>query len=209
MKFGLNFGLLGSGGGTPPLIQGDYIWYTYDPDDGYLTLDNGTRVVDDKGNTNRAGASGRFDGVMHSGRAISVSGDGNSVDVPINYELGSELVHPDKRWTGNEGVVPTDIPNGSSLEYSGTSTNDQGTRLYSNGNNPSESKQCILEFDADTSGLTSGPFIIDRYYTGSGTAYLDEPYTIVNGHNRVQLGSFVSSAEIVFFYPQITEELFL
>jgi hypothetical protein len=45
------FGYTGmGGGGTPPIIVGDYIYYTYHPEAGFKT-DNGVRKVVDFGNT--------------------------------------------------------------------------------------------------------------------------------------------------------------
>jgi len=50
----LNFGLIFSvsyGGGVPPIIQGDYIYYQLDPQNGFCTDELGKRYIADKGNT--------------------------------------------------------------------------------------------------------------------------------------------------------------
>ena len=76
--------------GDDALIQGEYVWYTYSPTDGYIN-DNGVRKVDDKGNASILGTSGLHDGTMFSGNSITVTSDG-VIPVPINATLGSELI---------------------------------------------------------------------------------------------------------------------
>ena len=81
LRFGLSLGR-GELQSTPPIIVGDYIWYSFDPRDGFFTESDSRRFVNDEGNTIMVGASGAYNGLMKSGRSIALSGDGY-IDVPI------------------------------------------------------------------------------------------------------------------------------
>ena len=73
----------GSGVVTPPIITGDYIWYSYDPVDGYGLDENGDNIVLDKGiNLLTPRADGKYDGDIYAGNHIYLNGTDQSVPYP-------------------------------------------------------------------------------------------------------------------------------
>ena len=83
----LNFGLIGGKlNPLPPMLAGDFVWYSYDPVNGYFVdTATGKNYVDDLGSTVVITADGTKNGQMNSGHTVTVSGDG-AIPVPINFD---------------------------------------------------------------------------------------------------------------------------
>ena len=88
----LNFGLsLGKPrGGVKPIFQGEFIYYSFDPVDGFITESDGRRYVHDIGNTimvppsDFPGDYGTKHGQLRGGSFVELTGDG-AIGIPVDH----------------------------------------------------------------------------------------------------------------------------
>jgi len=186
--------------GKPPILQGDYIWYRLDPSVPDYLNDNGTRKVDDVGNTVMNGANpyGRYNGIMYSGKSFTLSGDGY-LDVPINLVLGSDIHTIIRNFVSNDDEITTYTKHDETsfdLAVITAGTNIARPSLYISENiNPLAGEKYFLSFNAI---LNSGDAIISYYNNGYSTPSIN--YHIKNGYNEILLEFVSDYTDIVLYF---------
>jgi len=122
MKFGLKFGLLGTGfGSVDPIIAGTYIWYSYDPTDGFAVSETGNVIVD------QDTVTPNYDGAVHASNIVALSPE-SPAPMPIIHQLGADnVLNGDFTtdivgWLGDaSGTAVWDTLNGGCLKLPSTS----------------------------------------------------------------------------------------
>jgi len=156
----LNFGLsLGRPSlATPPIIQGDYIWYSVDPVNGWLVDADGNNYVVDNGNTIQPVPQDSHHGEVHATNMVWLPGDGSAyTDLPQSYNLGAD----DKKLADSVDAGWTD--NGDNTYTGSTVTgNINGLSNLTRG-----TVQVIIVLSGVTEGDVNG-------YTADGTYTFEE-----------------------------------
>jgi len=82
----LKFGLLGKGFTVvPPILAGEYIWYSYDPTDGFAVSETGNVIVD------QDTVTPNYDGAVHASNIVALSPT-SPAPMPIIHQLGAEEI---------------------------------------------------------------------------------------------------------------------
>ena len=98
LRFGLSLGNFI--GGKTPIIDGDFIWYSLDPNTGFFTS-NGTRYINDEGNTVMVPPAahpepyGTKNGTIYGGNGIGLGSEFNnsSIDIPIDTSTDKQILY--------------------------------------------------------------------------------------------------------------------
>jgi hypothetical protein len=174
LNFGFQFGRMG-GGGTPPMPLGDYIWYDYNPVNGFLS-DNGVRKVKDKGNTNIAGTRGQHDGTMYSGTSL----DG-TVEVPKIVEIEDVLDDTKDAYIAGKGgsVVSIISSSPTNIEFETTTIADDTSydiQFYSYYKNVEDGDVVKIKFTIDLQEDTNADTKIIYIFGHEGDNAVDIPF---------------------------------
>jgi len=172
LNFGLSMGRV-SGTPLPPIAAGSYIWYNFDPTDGYSQAVNGSNLVEDRDTSGT-----EYDATVHGSNSVYLDGTTQSVELDIIHQLGVSIFDYIRATTNVTVIDHGD----TTYTATGTSSN---RFVPSVSPDAMKGETFIWSFDAE---ILSGSLEIDAYYDGSAWISLPDKVLIVNGANSVLCG---------------------